>query len=205
MRAFVLLAAVVSAVGMAVSTAPRPTGAASVASGPDTRLMVLRLADVPSGFVRKGGHYVSNAQARAEDKPPKRDYDAQLGRLNGYSATYWSESAYQSGGLDLIVAGTNLYRSGALAHERFLSGAQLADADKTVHRVVVGKSLGDEARLYTSKYTAGGVTIQNYALGWRSGAVMSEISAAGRAGSVDPAEIVALGLKQQARIASAIP
>ncbi len=202
MRAFILVAALASAVGLAASPAARPVALSTSAASLDTKLIVLELADLPSGFVRKSGQYVSNAQARAADKPPKRDYNA-LGRVDGYSATYWSHRAEIRGGLDLILAHANLYRSAALAHKFFLSVVELTDAEKTLHRLDVGKPLGREARLYTSKFTAGGTTFENYVLGWRAGAVISEISCVGRAGTVDPADVVALGIKQQVRINSA--
>jgi hypothetical protein len=46
----------------------------------DTKRMVLRLADVPTGFERTKGRYVSNQQAAKES--PGKNY-AKLGRLTG--------------------------------------------------------------------------------------------------------------------------
>lgn len=173
---------------------------AHAASAPDTKQMVLRLQDAPAGFERTKGRYVSNQQAAAETNVQK-DY-AKLGRITGYEATF------EKGGLIgmlQITAATSTYKTPRGAHDSLLLSA--AGAEKATPRfrpLALGGSLGHEARLYKTTITNDGTKIDVISLAWRYKSVYSGILAAGISGTFDPAAVVALGRKQQARIRAAV-
>ena len=196
-----LLVVLASVLGLVASAAAHPVVLTTSAARPDTKLMVLQLADLPSGFMRMTGHYESNAQARAR-LTRKPDFDA-LGRLIGYTANYQKPP---SSGLVWVNSDASLYRSAAHAHKSFLESQNNLGNSKTFkfQRLAVGAALGDEARLY--KVTAINPRSTAYAIDWRSGTVYASIVgvvAPGSPRSVDPADFVALAIKQQARISSA--
>lgn len=164
---------------------------------PDTKQMVLRLADMPTGFAPESGHYVSNAQQTASTTP-HRNFE-KLGRITGYSARYTKDGIV---GLLQIESEANVYRSATLAHRSFLGGVKAVEAQKTIsfRRLAVGDPLGHEARLYKATTTESGTKVDVYALAWRSGGVIASVTGAGLAGTVDPADLVLLARKQQPRI-----
>ena len=61
---------------------------AALAAPPDTKQMVLRLADLPSGFSLDKGYYADNARAVKEsDDASLADY-VRWGRVTGYDAEF---------------------------------------------------------------------------------------------------------------------
>lgn len=192
MRRLVVLG-VMGALAWAASGAP-------AASAPDTKQMVLRLQDAPTGFERTRGRYVSNQQAAAETKV-KKDY-AKLGRITGYEATFEKGGFV---GMLQITASTSTYKTPRGAHGSLLASA--AGAEKATPRfrpLALGGSLGHEARLYKTTITNDGTKIDVISLAWRYKGVYSGLLAAGISGTFDPAAVVALGRKQQARVRSAV-
>lgn len=147
-RALLALLATAVLVPSAASAAP--------AARPDTKLMVLRLSDMPTGFGRESGHYVSNAQ-QAATTTPRRDFE-KLGRIIGYSASYTKDGIV---GLLQIESEANLYRSASLAHVSFLGGVKSIEATKTYvfKQLAVGARLGHEARLYKATTNQNGTKV----------------------------------------------
>jgi hypothetical protein len=173
--------------------------AAFAATAPDTKQMVLRLQDAPAGFERTNGRYVSNKQAAAETQVPK-DY-VKLGRITGY------EAEFQKGGLVgllQITSSSSTYKTARGAHDSLLGSAAGAEkATPRFRRLALGGSLGHEARLYKTTITNNGTKIDVVSLAWRYKNIYSGLLAGGISGSFDPAVVVALGRKQQARILAA--
>jgi hypothetical protein len=173
--------------------------AAFAATAPDTKQMVLRLQDAPAGFERTKGRYVSNKQAAAETQVPK-DY-VKLGRITGY------EAEFQKGGLVgllQITSSSSTYKTARGAHDSLLGSAAGAEkATPRFRRLALGGSLGHEARLYKTTITNNGTKIDVVSLIWRYKNIYSALLTGGISGSFDPAVVVALGRKQQARILKA--
>jgi hypothetical protein len=173
--------------------------AAFAATAPDTKQMVLRLQDAPAGFERTKGRYVSNKQAAAETQVPK-DY-VKLGRITGY------EAEFQKGGLVgllQITSSSSTYKTARGAHDSLLGSAAGAEkATPRFRRLALGGSLGHEARLYKTTITNNGTKIDVVSLIWRYKNIYSALFTGGISGSFDPAVVVALGRKQQARILKA--
>jgi hypothetical protein len=161
--------------------------------------MVLRLQDAPAGFERTKGRYVSNKQAAAETQVPK-DY-VKLGRITGYEAEFHKGGLV---GLLQITSSSSTYKTARGAHDSLLISA--AAAEKTTprfRRLALGGSLGHEARLYKTTITNNGTKIDVVSLIWRYKNIYSALLTGGNSGSFDPAVVVALGRKQQARILKA--
>jgi hypothetical protein len=173
--------------------------AAFAATAPDTKQMVLRLQDAPAGFERSSGRYVSNKQAAAETQV-KKDY-AKLGRITGYEAEFQKSGIV---GLLQITASSSTYKTARGAHDSLLISAAGAEkATPRFRRLALGGSLGHEARLYKTTITNNGTKIDVVSLAWRYKNIYSGLLAGGISGSFDPAVVVALGRKQQARILAA--
>ena len=79
-RLLIALASVALLAGLSAS--------AALAAPPDTKQMVLRLADVPAGFSLAKGYYADNARAAKEsDNVSLADY-TRWGRITGYEADF---------------------------------------------------------------------------------------------------------------------
>lgn len=77
------------------------------------------------------------------------------------------------------------------------------EATPRFRRLSLGGTLGHEARLYKATLTNEGTKIDIVSVIWRYKAVFSSVIAGGVSGTFDPAVVVALGRKQQARILKA--
>ncbi len=164
----------------------------------DPKSLVLQLSDLPAGFEQAAVRYVSNAQANRESQV-KKDY-AKLGRLRGYEATFQKEAAK---GILFVSGAASTYKAAAGARESFAITAAAVEAstEPRFRRLSLGRKLGDEARLYKTTVTENGLKVDVFSLAWRSGAVLSAVLGSAVSGTAAPSAIVALGVKQQARIA----
>lgn len=187
------------AVALAASvTLVAVAGASGAPATPDPKRMVLQLRDQPSGFSLERGRYVSNAQA-AKETTVKKDY-AKLGRINGYESQFARHGAPLVGILQVTSAASN-YKTAAGAQASIrISDAAARRSTPRFRRLSVGTALGDEARLLTVTLRQGGVSVDVYTLIWRSGKVYASIFVGALAGTGNPAQVVALGKKQQRRI-----
>jgi hypothetical protein len=70
--------------------------------------------------------------------------------------------------------------------------------------VSTGGAIGHESRMFTATFTSDGVKAVTYTVIWRYGTVKAALLAVGLPGMVDPAQVVALARKQQARIVMAL-
>jgi hypothetical protein len=70
-----------------------------------------------------------------------------------------------------------------------------------LHRLSVGRPLGNEARLFRVASTQQGTKIDVYVVAWRSGAVKESLIAAGLSGTVVASDVVSLAARQQRHIA----
>lgn len=174
-------------------------GAATPARTPsDPKSLVLRQSDLPAGFQRVSGRYVSNAQANRESQV-KKDY-ARLGRLRGYEATFEKRGAR---GILFVSAAASTYKTAAGAHESFTITEKAVAASRAprFRRLSLTARIGDEARLYKTTATESGVKFDVFSLAWRSGEVLSVVLGSAVAGTAKPSAVVALAQRQQARIA----
>jgi ABC-type amino acid transport substrate-binding protein len=168
----------------------------------DARTMVLQPADLPTGFGHAQGGYVSNAKLQQQSEVVK-DY-AKLGRLTGYDVSYARPAASGVLGLDSFAS---LYRSSAGAHSSFLQSVAGArrQGGAAFRSLPVPTPLGSETRLYLVTTMQSGLKVDYYTVAWRHGRVFAEVMGGGVSGTFEPAELVALAAKQEARISSALP
>jgi hypothetical protein len=174
--------------------------AASVATVGRAATMVVQLRDLPRGFALESSGVVTNA-ALTRDSHTK-DF-RQLGRLTGYDATY---TALAVSGLTEVDAFASIYKTNAGAHQSLLltvAHAQIADG-ATVEPSVAAAMPGNEALVYLTTSKNGGMKVHNYTVAWRRGAVFAEVIGGGRAGTVNPTEVLALAKRQDARIAQTL-
>ena len=176
---------------------------AAPARNPDPKTLVLRLADVPSGFARASGSYVSNAQAAREEREPLAKYTA-WGRMNGYAAVYNRSASAGSNpkGLSSVESAASVYRAASGAHAAFAHWvAATPQSGGKVTSVAVGSPLGDESHAFRVESTNGGVSVLEYVVGWRTGRSVGTVTANGT--GIDPKSIVDFAKKQQTRMRAA--
>jgi hypothetical protein len=175
--------------------------AAAYGAGTDPKPLVLRLADLPSGFQQDAPHYVTK-KAAAKGVPAKTF--ARFGYVNGYSVVYNKRGSGNAALLGILRADSNatVYTAptGAHAAMRFVEANVEGTKKFPVHRLAVGKPLGNEARLYKVVEKSSKLSADVYIVLWRSGRVLSTVSASGLSGKVDPAQVVALAQKQQGHV-----
>jgi hypothetical protein len=171
---------------------------AAAQSARDPKTLVLRQSDLPAGFKPAGSRYVSNAQANRESQV-KKDY-VKLGRLRGYEANFQKNATK---GILYVSAAASTYKTTTGAHDSFTITAKAVETSREprFRRLSLTKKLGDEARLYKTTVTENGVKVDVFSLAWRSGEILSAVLGSAVAGTAKPADIVALGSRQQARIA----
>lgn len=192
----VCAAALAAVVVPAAQGVPQPARPAH----PDTRTMVIQLADLPSGFGVDQGAYVSNAQL-AREGDARKDY-AKLGRVTGYNVTYKRPGL---AGVLVLDAFASIYRSTAGAHDSLrlsLAGA-VKDGGPGFRWVPSVSALGSEARVYLVSTKQNGMAVDYYTVAWRHGRVFAEVICGGVSGQISPAQALALARKQEARITAA--
>jgi hypothetical protein len=180
-------------VACAALIAPAAAVGLTSTAGPDTRTMVLARSDMPAGFGRDSANYLKNA-ALARDGVYKKS-----GRVIGY------EADFSRGGLltmASVLSVASLYKSDAGAHASYAS-ALASVRRRGYKRLSLGAPLGNEAVFYVGEHENDGITVSAYAIIWRWGRVKASLGVGGLAGYVDPAGVVDLARKQQARIAAA--
>ena len=196
------LRASLAVAGAALAVAAVPAATASThPAGPDTKAMVLQLGDLPSGFGRDEGVYVTNAEL-AKLSDVNKDY-RKLGRLAGYRAIYRRPGITGVLGLDVFAS---IYRSSAGAHDSYtqtLAGA-VQDGDPTFRWVALTPKLGSETRVYLVTELQSGTRVDYYTIAWRHGRVFAEVTGGGVSGQISLAQVVALAKKQEARIVTAL-
>jgi hypothetical protein len=180
---------------------------ASSAAAPDTKKMVLTLADLPAGFSLDKGYYASNARAAKESANTPLAQFIRWGRINGYEADF---SRSSSSGILQITSRTSTYKTAKGAtdstHESFKAeGTKQKMMGQTVvfKRISTGARIGHEARMYAVEVKSEGISVIAYGLIWRYQTVKAAVLVAGISGTVDAADVVKLAQKQQARIAAA--
>jgi hypothetical protein len=168
------------------------------AASPNTKRMVLTLSDLPAGYSLSKAYYANNERAAKEDSTPLASFVA-WGRITGY------EADFDKSGLAEIVSSSSLYRTAR--------GAHLSLADST-HRVAskpskgmkftrlsTGGRIGQETFFY--KITTTKKREVAYAVQWREQNVKAALLFAGL-GLTDPALVIRLARKQEARIRRAL-
>ena len=185
-----LAAASISAAGAGVQPAP-----------PDTRAMVLQLSDLPNGFGRAEGVYVTNAYLDRVSGVNK-DYE-KLGRLAGYRVTYRRVGISGVLGVDAFAS---IYRSSSGAHDSYrqsLAGA-VQDGGPTFRWLPMKPRLGSETRVYVVTELQSGMRVDYYTIAWRHGRVFAEVIGGGVSGRIKLAQVAALARKQEERIVAAL-
>jgi hypothetical protein len=194
--------ALIAAAVAALAAASIPAAGAGVQpAAPDTRSMVLRLSDLPRGFGRSEGAYVTNTYLDRASGVNK-DYE-KLGRLTGYRATYRRVGISGVLGVDAFAS---IYRSSAGAHDSYaqsLAGA-MQDGGPTFRWLTLKPRLGNETRVYLVTELESGMRVDYYTIAWRRGRVFAEVIGGGVSGRITLAQVAALARKQEARIVGAL-
>jgi hypothetical protein len=158
---------------------------------PDPKVMVVRLGDLPHGFVKAAGSgYVTNAKAQATEARKGEDFTS-LGRMNGYEE---SLRGFTQGGQVTVASSATVFRTADGAH-RALGFIERDAADPTRYAALPAVRLGAEARLYQLE----GVAF-TYLIAWRSGSVLSTVVV----GGAQSGDAVRLGKRQQGYVAAAV-
>jgi hypothetical protein len=183
-----LVVVLVSATIAAASAAGEP--------GAGAKRMVLQLSDLPHGFGVDRGSYVSNAELARQNT--HKDYE-KLGRLTGYDVLYTKLGVRGLLGVDSFAS---IYKTGAGAHDSLMQSMRGAKATTPdAYRDLAPRAvLGSETRFYVVRAKQDGAKVELYTVAWRDGPVFAEVMGGGIAGTVDPAQVLALAKKQARRI-----
>lgn len=171
--------------------------AAASGAGTDPKSDVLRLTDLPGGFTRSSSHYVTK-KAAAKGVAPKTF--ARFGYVTGYSVSY----ARSGSVLGMVKANSDatVYETpdGAHAALRYVEANIKAANPSAARRLAVGARLGNEARLYEVTQRSKSLSVDVFVVFWRSGRVLSTVTAAGVSKTVAPAQVVSLAERQQQHV-----
>lgn len=194
MRALVL-AALVAALAAAPAGAARDPGS-----------LVLQPADLSGVFDRTAARYRTN-ETTARENGVQPSLLRSWGRVNGYEALYERtvDPAVPPRGAATITANASVYRSAAGLRKAYARSVASVDEVRKgeparVPRPLPGR-LGDAARLWETRLTENGLRVVVYTLVWRANGVLSHLSVAGLQGRLTTSDVLALGRKQQARVA----
>jgi hypothetical protein len=173
------------------------TGAPAAAADLDPSALVLRQADVPSGFrldAKESG--VRTNARRIRDTPELKSLFARAGRVTGYEATFLRldpkgvEPYLIESHVDVLRA----TRGAAMVLDEFDRQARAQLRKQSRLRRTLG-GVGDSGWLYTGKTTV------TFALAaWRHGRVFAVVLAL----NVSPQQTLALARRQQRRIAAEV-
>lgn len=180
----------------------------SSAAAPDTKRMVLRLSDLPSGFALEQGHYADNARAAKESSTQTLADFTKWGRITGYEADF---SRDRTAGILFLSTGASTYTTvkgaGASLRDSFAVAGkpQRLNGQRVVFERVAmtGAPLGQEARTYSTNVVSEGLHVTFFVVLWRHGAVKATLLVGGPRGTLSAAAVVRLARKQQARVAAA--
>ena len=199
MRVLVVLVTTVLLTGAFASASP--------ASTPDTKAMVLKLSDLPAGFVLDKGHYADNARAAKESETALADF-TRWGRITGYEADFSREAL--TGILKVTSASSTYKTAKGAADSTRDSYAQTTKPHRfngqpvTFKQVSTGAKIGHEARMYSTSLKANGFNFTFYAILWRYGTVKASLLVGGLRGTFDAATAVKMAKRQQARMVEAL-
>jgi hypothetical protein len=179
------------AIAVCVSTA------AASGAGTDPKSDVLRLADLPGGFARGSSHYVTK-KAAAKGVAPKTF--ARFGYVTGYSVDYTRSGSTL--GMVKAASDATVYATPAGAHAalQYVEANVKAANGSAARRLSVGARLGNEARLYKVTQKSKSLSVDVFVVFWRSGRILSTVTAAGVSKTVDPAQVVGLAQRQQKHV-----
>jgi hypothetical protein len=177
----------------------------AVARPADPKLMVLRLNDLPVGFGRTSGHYASNIRAGKEGAPDVTAADyRRWGRITGYEAEYQKSALV---GLLDVDSAASTYRSEAGAGQSLHATYRAAERSKKPKfvRLSMGRTIGNDSRLYSATVKQSGLTAIAYSIAWRWKTVKASVMGIGIAGTVQPETVIALARTEQRHIRAVVP
>lgn len=169
---------------------------ASANANRDPKTLVLRLADMPTGFKVKAAGYQSNSEVADKTTPVQKFRE--WGRLSGYHLETKRDATLETlfTGPLAITSSVSVYRSEDGAHDATMSGWKHCGK-----RLSLGRRIGDEARLCSITKRSGPYTAQVFIVLWRDGPVVAVLADAGLKGGPTPEGAVRLAIKQEQRIA----
>jgi hypothetical protein len=196
--------AVVAMALVVLTGLPTASAAPSRASAVrDPATMVLQLRDLPRGFTATG-------QRDRPNSAVARETGVRLTTLQGWRRAGGHEATYDRvvdpknppSGAASVIAFVSLYRSADGLRKAFAaSTARIEREGRPKHKPIpVGSRLGDEARMWETRFTQDGVKVVLYTIAWRSRGALASLSVAGVAGKLRPGGALWLARRQQARI-----
>jgi hypothetical protein len=197
------IAAVLLVVVAGSAVAVSALGAERQATSVDPKLLVLRLSDLPKGYVVQRAAYVSNAQADRNAKDPQCStrlrLSAEVQRIDGYNVSFTLGSGLGA----LLESSASVHRSAVGARDAVASFGRVFATCRGVkiHRAPLG-SLGQQSELWTGTATGGGSAAQLGFVIWRWHERVGMLFTAGLVG-IDQRRLVRLAAKQEARIEAA--
>ncbi|HZQ04098.1 MAG TPA: hypothetical protein VFA88_08760 [Gaiellaceae bacterium] len=185
---------------MSVLVLAAAASGASAQHSIDTKAMVLQRSDLPSNFGTVLGRYITNSQLAATS--PGKNF-RKLGRVSGYYIAY---STIALRGLTVVESFASLYAHDSGARDSLEES--IAQTTSGGQQIVPARaalaSLGTDARLLHLKMSQGGTSFDYYTVAWRDNRVFAEVRGAGRAGTIAPADVIALAKKQDAHISKLV-
>jgi hypothetical protein len=192
--------AIAALTGLSIACAS-PAAGATTARDPAT--MVLQLRDLPRGFTESGRRDRAN-RAVAKETGVRLATLQSWGRIGGHEATYDRvvDPKNPPSGAASVIAFVSLYRSADGLRKAFAaSTARIARTGRPKHeQIPLGSRLGDDARMWETRFTQDGVEVVLYTIAWRSRGALASLSVAGVAGKLRPGGALWLARRQQARI-----
>ncbi len=169
MRRHKQLTITIVALALCVGLTCVAAAARAASNGPDPKRLVVRLADLPTGFHwRAAGTYVTNARAQAFAR--KGENFTALGRTNGYESVFHGSD---QGGQVTVTSDSSVFTTPAGAHKA-LQFIERDGNDANRYRPLAASTLGSESTFLQVFGTA-----NTFLMAWRSGPVLSTVVVSG--------------------------
>jgi hypothetical protein len=157
--------------------------------------LVLQPRDLPDMWTQ----FDAGRQLRADAPPGERNDPSRFGRVEGWKARYRRPGSATTAGPLVIESRADLFEDSGGAESDLEAAKQALGASG---RPFDAPELGDESYAVTAgDETAGSVRF--FTIVWRHANVLATLNVNGFHGRVQPADVVELARKQQARIARA--
>lgn len=190
---------------LVVALAPLEAAAATAAVREPSR-MVVQLADLPTGFTATTRRERPNATV-AKETGVKLETLRAWGRVDGFEAAYDRpvDPSAPPRGAAMVSSAVSVYRGASGLRKAFAASVKrIGDAGKPRHvpKTLPGK-VGDEARLWETRFSQDGIPIVLYTVVWRSDRALAHVAVAGVAGRLTAADALAIARKQDVRLRAA--
>ena len=163
---------------LAVPLTSLPAAAAPPANA-SPQVLVLRLSDLPSGFIQVRGNFNTNAQAARQSHVSVATLEHN-GRVTAYEVEFRRNA--RSGVVEALNRVVQ-YKTAADAHKVFRQGVRQA---RHLFRPMATGAVGNESAGYLITRETNGLSVTVATIVFRQGPYISELEAAGLSGTFNP-------------------